>query len=133
MWLCKYFTNLGHGTSINVDPINIGGCHINNSGGEGLPPWHHSYKSTELLSALMPQASYPPSMIINCFFFFFYLKLFEIHIISTCHGSMRWHQFDYPNNNTTSANESHVKLPALPSSEDDSAYDKAQLPQLHME
>eukprot|EP00261_Vitis_vinifera_P021565 XP_010652831.1 PREDICTED: agamous-like MADS-box protein AGL104 [Vitis vinifera] len=103
------YDNLGHGTSINVDPINMGGCHISNSGCEGLPPWHHSYTSTELLSALMPQPSYPPPK----------HEMAPGSIIPT----MMPHQ----------QMEATSNCQHLPSGEDDSAYDKAQLPQLHVE
>ncbi|KAL6339239.1 hypothetical protein AAG906_024390 [Vitis piasezkii] len=89
--------------------MNMGGCHISNSGGEGLPPWHHSYTSTELLSALMPQPSYPPPK-------------HEMAPGSVIPTMMPHQQME------ATSNCQH-----LPSGEDDSAYDKAQLSQLHME
>ncbi|KAK9272656.1 hypothetical protein L1049_003032 [Liquidambar formosana] len=43
----------------HVDPCNTGGCHISNSSNESLPPWHQNYTSNEILSAFMPQSSFP--------------------------------------------------------------------------
>ncbi|KAF3441019.1 hypothetical protein FNV43_RR19305 [Rhamnella rubrinervis] len=44
---------ISHGTHINMDPCGIGGCHVGNQGGDGLPSWHHNYTTNELLSAFM--------------------------------------------------------------------------------
>ncbi|OMO55994.1 hypothetical protein CCACVL1_26825 [Corchorus capsularis] len=35
------------------------GCHVSTSSNDTLPPWHHNYTSTELLSALMSPTSFP--------------------------------------------------------------------------
>ncbi|OMP11869.1 hypothetical protein COLO4_03634 [Corchorus olitorius] len=55
-----------HGTSMTtVDACDMAGagtgtgCHVSTSSNDTLPPWHHNYTSTELLSALMSPTSFP--------------------------------------------------------------------------
>ncbi|KAF4400515.1 hypothetical protein G4B88_023308 [Cannabis sativa] len=52
-----------HGTNLNVDTCNVGGCPMGNETSEGLTSWHHNYTTTELLSALMSPSSLIPSPI----------------------------------------------------------------------
>ncbi|XP_022774097.1 agamous-like MADS-box protein AGL104 [Durio zibethinus] len=51
-----------HGTNMTVDTCDMGGCHVSTSSNDGLPPWHHSYSSTELLSAFMSSPTSFPLM-----------------------------------------------------------------------
>ncbi|XWS41525.1 hypothetical protein CRYUN_Cryun17cG0089100 [Craigia yunnanensis] len=51
-----------HGTNMTVDACDMGGCHVSTSSNDGLPPWHHSYTSTELLSAFMSSPTSFPLM-----------------------------------------------------------------------
>ncbi|EOX92192.1 hypothetical protein QUC31_003510 [Theobroma cacao] len=48
-----------HGANMTVDACDMGGCHVSTSSNDGLSPWHHSYTSTELLSAFMSPTSFP--------------------------------------------------------------------------
>uniref|UniRef100_A0A2N9EUJ0 MADS-box domain-containing protein n=1 Tax=Fagus sylvatica TaxID=28930 RepID=A0A2N9EUJ0_FAGSY len=54
------YDQMSHSTNINMDPCNMGGCHVSNLSDDGLPSWHHSYTATELLSAFMHSNSFPP-------------------------------------------------------------------------
>ncbi|XVF61685.1 hypothetical protein PTKIN_Ptkin08bG0150700 [Pterospermum kingtungense] len=51
-----------HGTNMTADACDIGGCHVSTSSDDGLPPWHHNYSSTELLSAFMSSPTSFPLM-----------------------------------------------------------------------
>ncbi|XWS33290.1 hypothetical protein CRYUN_Cryun22dG0068700 [Craigia yunnanensis] len=41
------------GINMTVDACDMGECHVNTSSNHDLPPWHHNYTSTEILSAFM--------------------------------------------------------------------------------
>ncbi|KAL5725374.1 hypothetical protein ACHQM5_008526 [Ranunculus cassubicifolius] len=47
---------LSQGATLNVDPQNIGECHISN---QNDPSWQQMYTTTELLNGLVPSASFP--------------------------------------------------------------------------
>ncbi|KAB1199747.1 MADS-box transcription factor 21 [Morella rubra] len=47
-------------SNINMDPCNMGGCHMSNPSDDGLQSWHHSYTASELLSALLPPTAFSP-------------------------------------------------------------------------
>ncbi|PIA48044.1 hypothetical protein AQUCO_01400554v1 [Aquilegia coerulea] len=53
------YDSLSQTTTLNVDPRNIGPCHISNQNDQGLPPWHQVYTtSTELLNAFVPSGPF---------------------------------------------------------------------------
>ncbi|KAI3978487.1 hypothetical protein MKX01_015662 [Papaver californicum] len=54
-----YDHQLQHGsTSLNVDPRNMGECHVSNPSEGDLQPWHQTFNSTQLLSDFMPPNSH---------------------------------------------------------------------------
>ncbi|KAI3947404.1 hypothetical protein MKW92_045806 [Papaver armeniacum] len=59
-----YDHQLQHGsTSLNVDPRNMGECHISNPSDGDLQTWHQTFPSSDFLSALMPSTSFPHEMV----------------------------------------------------------------------
>ncbi|KAH7520647.1 hypothetical protein FEM48_Zijuj08G0167300 [Ziziphus jujuba var. spinosa] len=52
---------VSHGTHIKMDPCSLeGGYDVGNQSSDGLPPWHHNFTTTELLSAFMSPDSFSP-------------------------------------------------------------------------
>ncbi|KAI3930645.1 hypothetical protein MKX01_037091 [Papaver californicum] len=59
-----YDHQLQHGsTSLNVDPRNMGECHVSNPSEGDLQPWHQTFSSSQLLSDFMPTNSYSHEML----------------------------------------------------------------------